>query len=158
MHFATVYKCRHVPDILLPTYSFPGSLPTGPCCRCLQAFAAVQSSVVHLQGVPVSQRFALVPLGPPLLTYSPTAKVWTMVEIHGPLAHPFGIMKQQAALGGHRSWQGHGERTPILTTVQQTLSGAEQELFCRAFKHRNGIRCKVLAGNTVGRSGAFLTP
>lgn len=46
------------------------------CLRCcLQAFAAVQSSVVHLQGVPVSQRFALVPLGPPLLTYSPTAKV-----------------------------------------------------------------------------------
>jgi hypothetical protein len=43
--------------------------------HCLQAFAAVQSSVVHLQGVPVSQRFALVPLGPPLLTYSPTAKV-----------------------------------------------------------------------------------
>lgn len=41
---------------------------------CLQAFAAVQASVVHLQGVPVSQRFALVPLGPPLLAYSPTAK------------------------------------------------------------------------------------
>lgn len=39
-----------------------------------QAFAAVQSSVVHLQGVPLSQRFALVPLGPPLLAYSPTAK------------------------------------------------------------------------------------
>ena len=35
----------------------------------------MQSSVVHIQGVPVSQRFALVPLGPPLLTYSPTAKV-----------------------------------------------------------------------------------
>ncbi|RMZ54851.1 hypothetical protein APUTEX25_000368 [Auxenochlorella protothecoides] len=38
-----------------------------------QAFAAVQSCVVHLQGVPLSQRFALVPLGPPLLTYSSTA-------------------------------------------------------------------------------------
>lgn len=34
----------------------------------------MQSSVVHLQGVSLSQRFALVPLGPPLLTYSPTAK------------------------------------------------------------------------------------
>lgn len=43
-------------------------------CTFWQAFAAVQSSVVHLQGVPLSQRFALVPLGPPLLTYSPTAK------------------------------------------------------------------------------------
>ena len=29
---------------------------------------------MHLQGVPLSQRFALVPLGPPLLMYSPTAK------------------------------------------------------------------------------------
>lgn len=39
-----------------------------------QAFCAVQSSVVHLQGVPLGRRFALVPLGPPLLTYSSTAK------------------------------------------------------------------------------------
>ena len=39
-----------------------------------QAFAAVQASVVHLQGVPLSKRFALVPLGPPLLTYSSTCK------------------------------------------------------------------------------------
>ncbi len=28
-----------------------------------------------MQGVPLSQRFAMVPLGPPLLAYSPTAKV-----------------------------------------------------------------------------------
>lgn len=39
-----------------------------------QAFAAVQAAVVHLQGVPMSKRFALVPLGPPLLTYSSAAK------------------------------------------------------------------------------------
>lgn len=39
-----------------------------------QAFVAIQASVVHLQGVPVSKRFALVPLGPPLLNYSSTAK------------------------------------------------------------------------------------
>lgn len=39
-----------------------------------QAFAAVQSSVVHLQGVPLSKRFAMVPLGPPLLSYSSTCK------------------------------------------------------------------------------------
>lgn len=39
-----------------------------------QAFAAVQSSVVHLQGVPLSRRFALVPLGPPLLNYSSNCK------------------------------------------------------------------------------------
>ena len=30
--------------------------------------------MVHLQGVPLSKRFALVPLGPPLLTYSSTCK------------------------------------------------------------------------------------
>ena len=41
----------------------------------VQAFAAVQASVVHLQGVPLSKRFALVPLGPPILSYSSTSKV-----------------------------------------------------------------------------------
>lgn len=39
-----------------------------------QAFAAIQSSVVHLQGVPLGKRFALVPLGPPLLSYSSTCR------------------------------------------------------------------------------------
>ena len=39
-----------------------------------QAFAAIQGSVVHLQGVELSRRFALVPLGPPLLTYSSTCR------------------------------------------------------------------------------------
>lgn len=39
-----------------------------------QAFAAIQGSVVHLQGVELSRRFALVPLGPPLLGYSSTCK------------------------------------------------------------------------------------
>nr|GEW78544.1 ribulose-1,5 bisphosphate carboxylase/oxygenase large subunit N-methyltransferase, chloroplastic [Tanacetum cinerariifolium] len=34
-----------------------------------QAFVAVQSCVVHLQNVSLARRFALVPLGPPLLTY-----------------------------------------------------------------------------------------
>ena len=42
--------------------------------RFVQAFTAVQSSIVHLQGVPLSKRFALCPLGPPLLSYSSTAK------------------------------------------------------------------------------------
>ena len=40
-----------------------------------QAFAAIQATVVHLQNVPLSRRFALVPLGPPLMTYSSTSKV-----------------------------------------------------------------------------------
>lgn len=39
-----------------------------------QAFVAIQGSVVHLQGVELSRRFALVPLGPPLLSYSSTSK------------------------------------------------------------------------------------
>ena len=43
----------------------------------LQAFAAVQASVVHLQGVPLCKRFALVPLGPPCTSYSSTSKVKT---------------------------------------------------------------------------------
>ncbi|KAL2610275.1 hypothetical protein R1flu_028848 [Riccia fluitans] len=34
-----------------------------------QAFVAVQSCVVHLQGVSLARRFCLVPLGPPLLGY-----------------------------------------------------------------------------------------
>ncbi|XP_022982701.1 ribulose-1,5 bisphosphate carboxylase/oxygenase large subunit N-methyltransferase, chloroplastic-like isoform X2 [Cucurbita maxima] len=34
-----------------------------------QAFVAVQSCVVHLQNVSLARRFALVPLGPPLLAY-----------------------------------------------------------------------------------------
>ena len=44
-----------------------------------QAFAAVQASVVHLQGVPLSKRFALVPLGPPILSYSSTSKVGPLI-------------------------------------------------------------------------------
>ena len=38
------------------------------------AYTAVQASVVHLQGVPSSKRFALVPLGPPLLQYRSTSR------------------------------------------------------------------------------------
>eukprot|EP00899_Mesostigma_viride_P007883 jgi/Mesvir1/17096/Mv07533-RA.2 len=34
-----------------------------------QAFVAVQACVVHLQGVNLAKRFALVPLGPPLINY-----------------------------------------------------------------------------------------
>lgn len=56
--------------------NYPFEIPTEQFSLELftQAFAAVQSSVVHLQGVPLSKRFALVPLGPPLLTYSSTSK------------------------------------------------------------------------------------
>ncbi|KAH8965032.1 hypothetical protein BDL97_04G097000 [Sphagnum fallax] len=39
-----------------------------------QAFVAVQSCVVHLQGVSLARRFALVPLGPPLLSYKSNCK------------------------------------------------------------------------------------
>ncbi len=56
-----------------------------------EAFAAVQSSVVHLQGVPLSKRFALIPLGPPMLAYSSTCKVrcfqwfvWMYLKVCGP--------------------------------------------------------------------------
>lgn len=55
---------------------YPFDLPTEAFSfeRFRQAFAAVQASVVHLQGVAPSRRFALVPMGPPLLSYSSTCK------------------------------------------------------------------------------------
>ncbi|KAK9834599.1 hypothetical protein WJX74_005523 [Apatococcus lobatus] len=53
-------------------YDVPSETFTLPLFR--QAFAAVQASTVHLQGVQKARRFALVPLGPPLLSYSSTSK------------------------------------------------------------------------------------
>lgn len=55
---------------------YPFDLPTEAFSFKLfkQAFAAVQTSIVHLQGVPLAKRFALVPMGPPLLAYSSTCK------------------------------------------------------------------------------------
>lgn len=46
----------------IPTEAFPFEI-------FKQAFVAIQSCVVHLQGVSLARRFALVPLGPPLLAY-----------------------------------------------------------------------------------------
>ncbi|XP_045791070.1 ribulose-1,5 bisphosphate carboxylase/oxygenase large subunit N-methyltransferase, chloroplastic [Trifolium pratense] len=51
----------------LPTEAFPFEI-------FKQAFAAVQSCVVHLQKVSLARRFALVPLGPPLLAYCSNCK------------------------------------------------------------------------------------
>ncbi|GAU32693.1 hypothetical protein TSUD_145670 [Trifolium subterraneum] len=51
----------------LPTEAFPFEI-------FKQAFAAVQSCVVHLQNVSLARRFALVPLGPPLLSYCSNCK------------------------------------------------------------------------------------
>jgi len=51
----------------IPTEAFSSKL-------FLQAFAAVQACVVHLQNVPPSKRFAIVPLGPPLLSYASKSK------------------------------------------------------------------------------------
>ena len=58
-------------------YRYPFDLPSEifPFERFRQAFTAVQASIVHLQGVSVGKRFSLVPLGPPLLSYSSTSKV-----------------------------------------------------------------------------------
>jgi len=46
-----------------------------------QAFAAVQASIVHLQGMPLARRFALVPLGPPLLSYSSASRAMLTYNI-----------------------------------------------------------------------------
>lgn len=51
----------------IPTEAFPFDI-------FKQAFVAVQSCVVHLQEVSLARRFALVPLGPPLLAYKSTCK------------------------------------------------------------------------------------
>lgn len=51
----------------IPTEAFPYKI-------FKQAFVAVQSCVVHLQNVSLARRFALVPLGPPLLTYKSNCK------------------------------------------------------------------------------------
>lgn len=51
----------------IPTEAFSSKL-------FMQAFSAMQACVVHLQNVPLSKRFALVPLGPPLLSYSSQSK------------------------------------------------------------------------------------
>jgi hypothetical protein len=56
--------------------NYPFEVPTEQFSvdRFIQAFTAVQSSIVHLQGVALSKRFALVPMGPPLMQYSSTCK------------------------------------------------------------------------------------
>ncbi|KAL5539081.1 hypothetical protein UlMin_044779 [Ulmus minor] len=51
----------------IPTEAFPFEI-------FKQAFVAVQSCVVHLQKVSLARRFALVPLGPPLLAYCSNCK------------------------------------------------------------------------------------
>lgn len=51
----------------IPTEAFPFEI-------FKQAFVAVQSCVVHLQRVSLARRFALVPLGPPLLSYKSNCK------------------------------------------------------------------------------------
>ncbi|KAJ1686168.1 hypothetical protein LUZ63_017558 [Rhynchospora breviuscula] len=51
----------------IPTEAFPFEI-------FKQAFVAVQSCVVHLQKVSLARRFALVPMGPPLLAYKSNCK------------------------------------------------------------------------------------
>lgn len=59
---------------LFSRYPFDMPSESLPFSVFLSAFAAVQASTVHLQGVPSSRRFALVPLGPPLLSYSASCR------------------------------------------------------------------------------------
>ncbi|XP_020588630.1 ribulose-1,5 bisphosphate carboxylase/oxygenase large subunit N-methyltransferase, chloroplastic isoform X2 [Phalaenopsis equestris] len=57
----------------IPTEAFPYEI-------FKQAFVAVQSCVVHLQNVSLARRFALVPLGPPLLSYKSNCKAMLKVD------------------------------------------------------------------------------
>ncbi len=63
--------------------NYPYDIPTEAFSLQLftQAFATVQASIVHLQDVTLSKRFALVPLGPPLLSYSSTSKVPGLIQL-----------------------------------------------------------------------------
>ncbi|XP_010250814.1 PREDICTED: histone-lysine N-methyltransferase setd3 isoform X2 [Nelumbo nucifera] len=58
------------------TKQYPYDIPTEafPFEIFKQAFVAIQSCVVHLQKVSLARRFALVPLGPPLLAYKSDCK------------------------------------------------------------------------------------
>ena len=78
-----------------------------------QAFCAVQSCVVHLQGVPLSKRFALVPLGPPLLTYSSTAKAMLRYD---PAAHEVRLEVERAYAPGEpvKAWCGPQPNSKLL--------------------------------------------
>jgi hypothetical protein len=59
---------RSAKECLAP--SWLGSIPN----RLLHYLVLIVLPM-HVQGVPLARRFALVPLGPPLLSYSSTAKV-----------------------------------------------------------------------------------
>eukprot|EP00271_Cylindrocystis_brebissonii_P021839 TRINITY_DN8071_c1_g1_i1.p1 TRINITY_DN8071_c1_g1~~TRINITY_DN8071_c1_g1_i1.p1 ORF type:complete len:547 (-),score=89.83 TRINITY_DN8071_c1_g1_i1:824-2464(-) len=57
----------------IPTEAFPFQI-------FKQAFVAIQACVVHLQGVSLARRFALVPLGPPLLAYKSNCRAMLAAE------------------------------------------------------------------------------
>ena len=67
---STLFFLQNKKTLLSSRYSYDPPTGAFPLAVFKQAFAAVQASVVHLQGVPTSRRFALVPMGPPLLSYS----------------------------------------------------------------------------------------
>ncbi|KAL8167143.1 hypothetical protein V2J09_008642 [Rumex salicifolius] len=66
-----VLKHNNIVIFFFPLQQYPYDIPSEafPFEIFKQAFAAIQSCVVHLQGVSLARRFALVPLGPPLLAY-----------------------------------------------------------------------------------------
>lgn len=66
------------------------ALPRCPTCLLApltqvfrQAFCAVQASIVHLrgEGVEASQRFAIVPMGPPMLQYSVSSSPFRAIDL-----------------------------------------------------------------------------
>jgi hypothetical protein len=72
----TNHPTIHAAGSLFTRYKFEPPTEQFSLKTFTAAFAAVQSSVVHLRGPGVSpaKRFALVPAGPPTLAYSSTAK------------------------------------------------------------------------------------
>ena len=70
-HFSLLFQNQKKKK-LSKRYSYDPPTGAFPLEVFKQAFAAVQASVVHLQGVETSRRFALVPMGPPLLFQLPS--------------------------------------------------------------------------------------
>ncbi|KAL0377322.1 UNVERIFIED_CONTAM: hypothetical protein Sradi_3037700 [Sesamum radiatum] len=71
----------------IPTEAFPFKI-------FKQAFVAVQSCVVHLQKVSLARRFALVPLGPPLLSYRSNCKAMCGPQPNSKLLINYGFVDE----------------------------------------------------------------
>ncbi|DBA98606.1 TPA: hypothetical protein ACH3X1_014399 [Trebouxia sp. C0004] len=108
--------------------NYPYDIPTEAFSLQLftQAFATVQASIVHLQDVTLSKRFALVPLGPPLLSYSSTSKAMLKYD----------SSSREVRLTVDRDYQaGACLRYILITQSHKVMSVCSITCFCPACMH-----------------------